>query len=210
MPAPDQTSPVEERKPLSRLLREMAEPRSGEITIEEVVERFGRRAFGGLLFAFSVPNLLPLPPGSSTVLGLPLVLIAPQVMLGSENLWLPRKVRKRGLDRAALGKAFDRLLPWLEKLERLLAPRLDWLFGAVGDRVIGLVCTLLALVLILPIPLGNLLPAAAIGLLSLGLMQRDGIVLLLGYATAAISAGVLVLSAHAVAAAVRKLMELFT
>ena len=101
------------------------------------------------------------------------------------------------------------LLPRLAKLERLLAPRLGWLFGAWGDRVVGLVCTLLALVLILPIPLGNLLPALAIALMSLGLMQRDGIVLLLGYATAAVSAGVLVLSAHAVTAAVRRLIELF-
>lgn len=210
MPIPDQDSPAEERKPLSQLLRELAEPREGVIRVEEIVERFGRRAFGGVLFAFSIPNLLPLPPGSSTVLGLPLVLVAPQVMLGSDSLWLPRAVRRRGVDRAALGKGFDRLLPWLEKIETLLAPRLDWLFGPFADRVTGLVCTLLALVLILPIPLGNLLPAAAVALLSLGLIQRDGIVLLLGYATAAASAGVLVLSAHAVAAAVRKLMVLFT
>jgi hypothetical protein len=210
MPIPDQTSPEEEAKPLSQLLRELAEPREGVIRVEEIVDRFGRRAFGGVLFAFAIPNLLPLPPGSSTVLGLPLVLVAPQVLFGGESLWLPPAVRRRGVDRRALGKGFDKLLPWLEKLERLLAPRLGWLFGAVGDRVIGLVCTLLALVLILPIPLGNLLPAAAIGLLSLGLIQRDGIVLLLGYATAAISAGVLVLSAHAVAVAVRKLMVLFT
>lgn len=207
---PDQTSPEEEAKPLSQLLRELAEPREGVIYVEEIVERFGRRAFGGVLFAFSIPNLLPLPPGSSTVLGLPLVLVAPQVMLGSESLWLPRSVRRRGIDRRVLGKGFDRLLPWLERIERLLAPRIGWLFGRVGDRIIGLVCTVLALVLILPIPLGNLLPAAAIALLSLGLVQRDGLVLLLGYATAAVSAGVLVLSAHAVAHAARKLAELFT
>jgi hypothetical protein len=160
------------------------------------------------LFVFSIPNLLPLPPGSSSVLGLPLVLGAPQLMIGSSHLWLPRTVGSRSVDRAALSKAFDRLLPRLARLERLLAPRLGWLFGTWGDRVVGLVCTLLALVLILPIPLGNMLPAAAIALMSLGLMQRDGVVLLIGYATAAVSAGVLVLSAHAVTAAVRHLIGL--
>jgi hypothetical protein len=206
---PDQTSPEEEAKPLSCLLREIATPAHGKITVEEIVQRFGRRAFGGLLFVFSIPNLLPLPPGSSSVLGLPLVLGAPQLMVGSDHLWLPRSVGTKGVDRAALSKGFDKLLPRLAKLERLLAPRLGWLFGTWGDRVVGLVCTLLALVLILPIPLGNLLPALAIALMSLGLMQRDGIVLLLGYATAAVSAGVLVLSAHAVTAAVRRLIELF-
>jgi hypothetical protein len=206
---PDQTSPAEEAKPLSRLLREIATPPEGKITVEEIARRFGRRALGGVLFAFSIPNLLPLPPGSSTVLGLPLVLAAPQLMIGSADLWLPRAVRVREIDRATLAKGFDRLLPKLEVIEKLLAPRLGWLFGPVGDRAIGLVCTLLALVLILPIPLGNLLPAAAVALLALGLMQRDGIVLLMGYGAAAASAGVLVLSAHAVAAAVRHLIGLF-
>lgn len=207
---PDQTSPAEEAKPLSRLLREIATPPEGHITIDEIVRRFGRRALGGVLFVFSIPNLLPLPPGSSTVLGVPLVLAAPQLLIGSAELWLPRAVRAREVDRAALAKGFDKLLPRLEWIEKLLAPRLSWLFGPIGDRVIGLVCTLLALVLILPIPLGNLLPAAAVSLLSLGLMQRDGIVLLIGYATAAVSAGVLVLSAQAVTAAVRHLIGLFT
>jgi hypothetical protein len=206
---PDQTSRAEEAKPLSRLLRELATPPQGRITIEQIVHRFGRRALGGVLFAFSIPNLLPLPPGSSTVLGLPLVLAAPQLMIGNEHLWLPKALKKRSLDRAALSKGFDKLLPKLEWVEKLLAPRLGWLFGRWGDRLVGLVCTLLALVLILPIPLGNLLPAAAVALMSLGLMQRDGIVLLIGYATAAVSAGVLVLSAHAVTAAVRRLIELF-
>jgi hypothetical protein len=206
---PDQTSPAEEAKPLSRLLREIATPPEGHITVEEIAWRFGRRALGGVLFAFSIPNLLPLPPGSSTVLGLPLVLAAPQLMIGSEHLWLPRAMRQRTIDRAALSKGFDKLLPRLQRIETLLAPRLGWLFGRWGDRVVGLVCTLLALVLILPIPLGNMLPAAAVALMSLGLMQRDGIVLLIGYATAAVSAGVLVLSAHAVTAAVRSLVALF-
>jgi hypothetical protein len=205
---PDQTSPAEEAKPLSRLLREIASPPEGRISIDEIVRRFGRRALGGVLFVFSIPNLLPLPPGSSTVLGLPLVLAAPQLMAGSEKLWLPRSLACRGVDRAALAKGFDKLLPRLETIETLLAPRLGFLFGPWGDRVVGLVCTLLALVLILPIPFGNLLPACAVCLMSLGLMQRDGIVLLIGYAVAGVSAGVLVLSAHAVAAAVRHLIGL--
>lgn len=101
--------------------------------------------------------------------------------------------------------AFSRLLPMLERIEQLSRPRLFFLFGPVGDRLIGLVCTLLALVLILPIPFGNLLPAFAIGTLALGLFQRDGVIALIGYASAATSAGVLLLTAGAVVAALRQL-----
>jgi hypothetical protein len=86
-------------------------------------------------------------------------------------------------------------------------PRLLFLFGAWGHRAIGLVCTLLALVLILPIPLGNMLPAAAVSVLSLALVQRDGFLALAGYALAALSAGVLVLAANLIARGLMQVLE---
>ena len=52
---------------------------TARVSVGEIVDRFGTRAFGALLFIFALPNLLPLPPGSSTVLGAPLLLLAPQV-----------------------------------------------------------------------------------------------------------------------------------
>jgi hypothetical protein len=171
----------EERKPLSRILRDLCADPDAEITIGEIVDAFGRRGFGAMLFVFSVPNLLPLPPGSTTVLGLPLVLLAPQVMVGMRVPWLPRFIHRRKFKGADLERLFGRLLPTLEKIERLSSPRLTFMFGPIGDRLIGLICTVLALILILPVPLGNLLPAATIATLSLGLFQRDGVIALAGY-----------------------------
>ena len=71
-----------------------------------------------------------------------------------------------------------------------------------------MVCTLLALVLVLPIPLGNLAPGATVAVLALALLQRDGLLALLGYLMAATSVGLLVLSAGVVAAAVDRLLHL--
>lgn len=68
--------------------------------------------------------------------------------------------------------------------------------------LIGLICTALAAVLIFPIPLGNLLPATAIAILGLSLVHRDGALAVVGYLTAAISFGVLMLSGQVVMAAV--------
>jgi len=192
-------------RPLSGLLKELGDGGGDSIELDAIVDHFGRRAFGALLFIFAVPNLLPLPPGSTTILALPLVLIAPQLALGVSNLWLPRAIGRRRLRRSDLRRIFDRLLPRLEKIERLLAPRHRWVFGQMGDRLIGLVCTLLAIVLILPIPLGNILPALTIAALSLGLAQRDGLVVLIGYGLAAVSATVLALTFGAVIAAAIRL-----
>lgn len=196
----------EERKPLSRILRELCADPDEEITIGEIVHAFGRRAFGAMLFVFSVPNLLPLPPGSSSILGLPLVLLAPQVALGVRAPWLPRFVDDREIKASDLHRLFSRLLPTLEKIETLSRPRLTFLFGPIGDRLIGVICTLLALILILPIPLGNLLPAATIGTLSLALFQRDGIIAILGYLMTAVSGLLLVVGYQALVALVRHAM----
>lgn len=194
-------------EPLSAILRALcAEDR---ITVGEIIDRFGRRAFGALLFIFSTPNLLPLPPGSSTVLGAPLVLLAPQVALGVHAPWLPRFVDDREISGADLDRFFGRLLPAVERFEKVSRPRLSFLFGGVGDRLLGVVCSLLAFVLILPIPFGNLLPALTIGVLAFSLVQRDGVFALLGYGLAAASAFVLFLAADVVIEGVRHLVNWF-
>ena len=88
------------------------------------------------------------------------------------------------------------LIKWLRRVEAVSKPRLAFLFGAVGERLIGVVILALALVLILPIPGGNILPAMAVSALAFALIQRDGVIALVGYALAVTSASVLVLAAH--------------
>lgn len=199
----------DEPKPLSDVLRDLCPDGAGEIALGEVVEQLGPRAFGAILFLFSTPNLLPLPPGSSTVLGAPLLLLAPQVALGLDAPWLPRKVAARKLKASVLTSITERVLPWLRRIERVSRPRLSFLFGPLGDRVIGLVCSVLAVVLIFPIPLGNMLPAASIGMLALSLVQRDGVIAILGYALALASAGVLVIAAQIVLHGVQQMLAFF-
>jgi hypothetical protein len=199
-------TPDEDDVALSELLNQLCEG-SGPLTVGEMVAHFGERAFGALLFAFSVPNLLPLPPGSSTILGAPLLLLAPQLMFGVQHPWLPRPVKNKTIDRAALAKALEKIIPRLRRFEKISKNRLDFVFGGFGDRLIGLVCTLLAAVLILPIPLGNMLPAASVGALSFGLVQRDGAVVLAGYGIALASVGILILSIGATVTAFRHLLQ---
>jgi len=194
---------------LSELLRSLCDGPPGPVRVREIVDHFGHRAFGAALFVFSVPNLLPLPPGSSTFLGLPVLILAPQLAVGARRPWLPRSVGERTIDRATLTRVFNRLIPGLQRVETLLAPRLGFLFGPVGDRLIGATCFLMAIVLILPIPLGNMAPAATISVFALSLTQRDGLFALAGYAMTIGSLGLLVLGAGAVAAAVNQAVRLF-
>ncbi|HEX5379794.1 MAG TPA: exopolysaccharide biosynthesis protein [Phenylobacterium sp.] len=191
-------SAPQEHRSLSDLLLTLAEDSTGKISVTDIMHHFGRRAFGAVLFILAIPNLLPLPPGSSTVLGMPLLIIAPQLALGARKPWLPGPIGRRTIDRAALSRLCRRAAPWVSRAEHLTAPRFAFAFGRFGDLMIGIVCTLLAAVLILPIPLGNMLPAAAVVTLALSLTQRDGLLTMLGYGLSLASAGVLFITGHIV------------
>ncbi|MBU1375806.1 MAG: exopolysaccharide biosynthesis protein [Alphaproteobacteria bacterium] len=182
--------------PLSAVLLDIAEHGEPRISIQELMEKFGGRAIGALLFIFGLACALPLPPGATTIFGMPLLLLAPQLVIGSRVPWLPERVKARTLSTADLKKGLPKVIPTLQKVEAISKPRLVFLFGPVGERLLGLVCTALAIVLILPIPGGNMLPAIAVSALSFALIQRDGIIALVGYAVAITSASVLVLAAH--------------
>jgi hypothetical protein len=195
----------EARLPLSALLLTVAEGPSDAVTVGELVAHFGPRAFGAVLFVFAMPNLLPLPPGTSTLLGAPLLLLAPQLALGWRKPWIPNRLARQAVDRETIGRVCRRAAPWVKRAEQLTTRRLAFMFGPLGDAAIGIVCTLLAAVLILPIPLGNMLPAAAIVALGLSLTQRDGLLAMLGYLLALVSAGVLIVSGQLVVAAVHRL-----
>lgn len=194
------------REPLSIVLDELSRRPEPEISVDELTVRFGGQALGALIFVFSLTCIFPLPPGATTILGLPLVLLAPQLVFGNGALWLPRAVRDRMIATIDLRNGLPRVLPWLRRVEAVSKPRLASLFGPVGRRVIGLVCSALALVLILPIPLGNMLPALAVSTLSFSLIQRDGLVALIGLAIAAASAGVLALAAHIIVKALQQML----
>lgn len=183
---------TEEARPLSDVLRDISDDPEPQVTLGEVVHHFGPRAFGALLFVLAIPNLLPLPPGSTTVLGAPIAILAPQLAFGVHRPWLPRFLDNRPIKRAWLREAYDKVAPTLQRIEKVSSPRLVWLFGPWAVRVMGLACTALAFVLILPIPLGNIMPSVVIGLFGLSLVQRDGLIALLAYVLTAISGGLLV------------------
>ncbi|KQY35242.1 exopolysaccharide biosynthesis protein exod [Caulobacter sp. Root1455] len=193
---------------LSDVIEGFGEDTRPVLTVGQMLEQFDSRAFGAMLLVFGLLNCLPLPPGSSTILSLPILLLAPQIAWGSDIPWLPRKLVEHPLKRDDLRGLFRRLTPIVRRMELVTRPRLEILFGRVGERLIGVVCTLLALVLVLPIPLGNLAPGATVAVLALALLQRDGLLALLGYLMASISVGLLVVSAGVVTAAVQRLLHM--
>ena len=71
-------------------------------------------------------------------------------------------------------------MPRLHRLERMIRPRFLPLTGIAGKRFIGAAGLLLATIVFLPIPFGNMLPGMALVLMAVGLLGRDGIAVLAG------------------------------
>jgi hypothetical protein len=176
---------------LSAMLLALAEDdRRDRITVGDLLDALGDRAIAALLFVFAFPNVLPVPPGTSAILGAPLLFLAVQMALNMKA-WLPAVIAHRSMARRDFANMVERVVPWLERAEKLMKPRLTPLAIGAMESVVGGVCLLMSLVLFLPIPLGNMLPALAVCLLAMGILERDGLWVLAGLGTA-IAAGALV------------------
>lgn len=168
------------KKRFSQILQELAEGEEKDrISVGDLVQAMQDRAFGALLLVFAFPNILPSPPGLAAVLGLPLVYLSTQMMLG-QLPWLPKFIANRSMTHQNFVTVVEKGAPWLSRAERLLRQRVGFMTSAPVERLLGFVCLIIALVLMLPIPFGNMLPSLAICLIALGVLERDGVWIIAG------------------------------
>lgn len=151
------------------------------VSVADIFSAMGDRAFGALILIFAIPNVFPTPPGTSALTGAPLVFLAAQLMLG-QSPWLPKIIANRSMTREDFASIVTRISPWLARGERMLKPRLKFLIYPPAEYLTGFLCLILAIVLTLPVPLGNILPALAICFFSFGILERDGVCVLIGSA----------------------------
>ncbi len=164
------------------LLRLVSEFPGARLTMADIVAGLQDRAFGLLMLLLALPNCPPMPgiPFVSTVTGTPLAFFAGQLALGHPTPWLPKSLLRQSFDRAQLLRALVTIAPYVRRVERLLRHRWPWLTTGKGERLTALVAFVLAVILALPIPGGNLLPAWAIVFFSLGILERDGACVIVG------------------------------
>lgn len=179
------TSPPKRPPPrLSQILADLAGDESRDrISVADMLETMRARAFGALLLIFAFPNILPSPPGTAGILGMPLIFLSAQMMLGLRP-WLPGIIARRSMARSTFQGLVKRIAPWLARAERLLRARLRMLAWPVSQRILGGLCLIVSIALALPVPFANMAPAIALCLIGLGVLERDGIWILVGIAAA--------------------------
>ena len=178
------------------MLADLTEGGEGRLTAQTLVDHLGRKGFGPVLLALGAPMLAPLPPGVPIIFALPLLIVCLQMVVGRKTVWLPKGVSRKGVEREKLAKLVAKVTPWISRVERHLKPRLRFLVGPAGERVLGLTATLVAVVLVLPVPFANLVPSMAITAFGLALARKDGVMALAGYALSIASVLVIWLCLH--------------
>jgi hypothetical protein len=156
------------------------------VSLGDVTRTLGDRGYGLLMFVLALPGAVP---GLSSIAAIPLALVAMQLAVGLPRPWLPRFLAARSLSRTDFARMVERAEPFLMRIERLLRPRFVLLTGPIGERLMGAMCLVLALLLTVPI-LFNLPLVVPIALMSLALLERDGV-----FAGIGLGVGVLVLGA---------------
>jgi hypothetical protein len=158
------------------------------VSLGDVTGLLGDRGYGVLMVVLALPGAVP---GLSSIAAIPLAFVAVQLAIGLRRPWLPRFLAARSLSRSDFARMVERVEPYLMRVERLLRPRLALLTGPIGERLMGVMCLALALLLTVPI-LFNLPLIVPIALMSLALLERDGV-----FAAVGLAVGGLVLGAVA-------------
>jgi hypothetical protein len=133
-----------------------------------------KRSFGMIMLLLAVVAIAP---GVSIVAGLLLMIPASQMIAGRSAPLFPSRIATRPLPTRHLAALVQRTVPVLSYLEKIIRPRWPTPLEAT-KRLVGAVVMILSIVLVLaPIPLSNVVPAAVIALISLAYLEEDGLLL---------------------------------
>lgn len=164
--------------PISRLVAEVAAQCPGErITLGEMTEAFGDRAFGLLILLLCLPSLLP---GMSSVFGTPMLILGVQMGLGFNKPKLPRILARQSLKRSDLLRLSAGSSRWITRIERWVRPRPGPFTGPMADKMVGWLTAYAAVMLILPGPGTNGPPAFGAIVMALGVVENDSKVVGIG------------------------------
>jgi hypothetical protein len=167
---------------LPTLDRLFAGPRDSILTVEAFLQGLESRSYAFAIAALNLPNCIPTGiPWLSTVTGVPMFLLVMQYFLGRPVASLPKVVGRRGLPRAKLQDVLARVRHHIERLENAIHPRRTWWVTGLPRRCLQFAWMLLIVLLALPIPFDNLLPAWAILFFCLALIEGDGVMAMLGW-----------------------------
>ncbi len=164
-------------KTSSLLEKVVADSNSGKVTFAYFLHQFERRSFAGIFFILAVLCLLP---GVSVIAGFVMILPSVQLLLGWNVPAFPHFIDNKTIAVKRLRSWSSWLIPKIEWLEQYVKPRYLFLSSRSAQYLIGFVALVMAVIVAVPFPLSNFLPAFAMLFISIGMLERDGLMIGVG------------------------------
>lgn len=153
------------------------------------MDGLGDRTYGIALIMLAAFNVIPF---VSMFSGLLVTVVGLQMLLGLKRLYLPKRVLDYPLPAIQMRATLESFSNKVTNLERFIRPRWQFPEAPIVDRINGFVLILLGVVIALPIPFANLVPALLVIVMAIGLLERDGVIQLLAVAVGLLLAALIV------------------
>lgn len=169
---------------LKSLLQSLVNNTEGdEVSVRQLLQAVGRRAYGPVLLLLGFISISPLTiiPGASWLVATLTLIFSLQIVIGRHTPWLPKQALDFKFKRDLLVQGAKGGVKYAHMVDALVRPRLTFLTAAPFVQIVGLMCVLAALITypLGLVPFGPLLPGLAVLLFGLALTARDGVVVLL-------------------------------
>lgn len=156
--------------------------RADTVSIADMKHEIGERSFGPALAIPAIVEISPIGaiPGVPTAIALIVGLVAVQILLGRDHLWLPGFLERRRLKGDRVAQAMRNVRRPMDWIDRILHPRMTWMTRPPAIRIVAAICVLLCCMVppLELIPFASSVPMGAIALMGLGLMARDGLAMM--------------------------------
>jgi hypothetical protein len=188
--------PGDEPGPITETVEHMASVADApDFSVRRFVEELGHCSFAHMLLWPALIVVSPLSgiPGLSSLVGISIALISLQMILGRKHLWLPQWLLRQHIPQ----ERFRSALTWLQHpvgaIERMIRPRMGWMFIPPMRALIELCCMCcgLAMPFLELVPLTSSILGCAVALFATSLITEDGFLALGGLATMALATAVL-------------------
>lgn len=153
------------------------------LTFGQIIKKLGDRSYGFILLFFAIPSALPFSfiPGISFIFSIPIALGSLAMAIGENTIWIPTILENQTISKKTFAKVIRYSLPIIRKTEYFLKPRYSMMNSRPLMILNGITIFFLSILLMLPIPFSNFFLASLIAVFSLGLIEKDGLFILLAY-----------------------------
>ncbi len=151
-------------------------------SLGDLIDGLDERAYGMMLLLLALPCTLPFIYLLPQIVALPMLALAGQLALGRPSPWLPQKLSQREFPISVMQNTVERAAKYLGWFEKLARPRLTALTDGKGGQIVGALLLIPIASILVPLPLTNTTPGIGVAIAALGLIERDGLLILLGLA----------------------------